>query len=237
MPMLNTNKLKGRGSKGSWQIGVPTRVRQNGNKEFQCPACEEEGHDLGGEHLVILGNGTNYGCVKYPKNSAGYLKHRDRIWQLVGIKTKEGRPVVFCEPRKVYKEGTLICKHQANLDQERVETLKLRQEYNKRMLEKENKLISVATQYIESLDKVVQNGTFGTPFLVSHQSPSPYNNNTSTEYEHKTIPPHAPATTEKSSQTSQSLIPGGRWIPGCCENTESYVHPKYGWQLTRPVCR
>lgn len=29
------------------------------------------------------------------------------------------------------------------------------------------------------------------------------------------------------------LPPGGRWLPGCTSDTESYIHPQFGWMETR----
>lgn len=30
----------------------------------------------------------------------------------------------------------------------------------------------------------------------------------------------------------RKLTPGGKWLPGCIEGTESYIHPVYGVQAT-----
>jgi hypothetical protein len=30
----------------------------------------------------------------------------------------------------------------------------------------------------------------------------------------------------------RKLTPGGKWLPGCTEGTESYIHPIYGVQAT-----
>jgi hypothetical protein len=31
----------------------------------------------------------------------------------------------------------------------------------------------------------------------------------------------------------KDLPPGGRWLPGCTSDTESYIHPVLGWRATR----
>lgn len=31
----------------------------------------------------------------------------------------------------------------------------------------------------------------------------------------------------------KNLPTGGRWLPGCTSNTESYIHPQFGWMETR----
>ena len=50
----------------------------------RCPACAETGNDRKGEHLFIEQNGK-FGCVVF-QGTDGH-KHRQRIFELVGIKT------------------------------------------------------------------------------------------------------------------------------------------------------
>ena len=60
-------------------------VKQHGTKIIaRCPACAETGNDRKGEHLFIEQNGK-FGCVVF-QGTDGH-KHRQRIFELVGIKT------------------------------------------------------------------------------------------------------------------------------------------------------
>jgi len=60
-------------------------VKHHGAKVIaRCPACAETGTDRKGEHLFIEPSGR-FGCVVLP--GADGHKHRQRIFELVGIKT------------------------------------------------------------------------------------------------------------------------------------------------------
>jgi hypothetical protein len=60
-------------------------VKQHGSKVIaRCPACAETGNDRKGEHLFIEQSGR-FGCVVFP-GTEGH-SHRQRIFELVGIKT------------------------------------------------------------------------------------------------------------------------------------------------------
>ena len=50
----------------------------------RCPACEEEGHDSSGEHLIVFPDGR-FGCVVNPVDDGDSKPHRKRILELVGI--------------------------------------------------------------------------------------------------------------------------------------------------------
>jgi hypothetical protein len=59
-------------------------VRHHGAKVIaRCPACAEVENDRKGEHLFIEPGGR-FGCVVFP--DAEGRKHRQRIFELVGIK-------------------------------------------------------------------------------------------------------------------------------------------------------
>src|SRR3989304_2119575 len=60
-------------------------VKHHGSKVIaRCPACAETGNDRKGEHLFIEQSGR-FGCVVFP--GADGHKHRQRIFELFGIKT------------------------------------------------------------------------------------------------------------------------------------------------------
>ena len=62
------------------------KVRHHGSKTIaRCPACAEAGSDRKGEHLFIEPGGR-FGCVVYPGPDG--QKHRQRIFELTGIKEK-----------------------------------------------------------------------------------------------------------------------------------------------------
>lgn len=57
-------------------------IREQGKKTIaRCPACEEEGRDKTGNHLVIMSDG-HFGCVVYSGESG--KEHRKRIFALAG---------------------------------------------------------------------------------------------------------------------------------------------------------
>lgn len=60
-------------------------VRHHDTKVIaRCPACAEGSNDRKGEHLFIDPSGR-FGCVVFP--DADGHKHRQRIFELVGLKT------------------------------------------------------------------------------------------------------------------------------------------------------
>ena len=66
-------------------------VKEHGSKVIaRCPACAETGNDRKGEHLFIE-QGGRFGCVVFPGHEGH--KHRQRIFELAGIKT--GVPTGF----------------------------------------------------------------------------------------------------------------------------------------------
>ncbi len=66
-------------------------VKHHGSKVIaRCPACAEAGNDRKGEHLFIEPSGK-FGCVVFPGTNGH--KHRQRIFELAGIKT--GGPSSF----------------------------------------------------------------------------------------------------------------------------------------------
>lgn len=50
----------------------------------RCPACEEDGHDNKGDHLIVFSDGR-FGCVVNPVEDEDSHEHRMRILELVGI--------------------------------------------------------------------------------------------------------------------------------------------------------
>lgn len=60
----------------------------------RCPACAEEGGDNTGNHLIIFSD-ERFGCVVNPTEDEDTQEHRQRIFQLVGIKGQAAKP-----PRK-----------------------------------------------------------------------------------------------------------------------------------------
>ncbi len=71
-------------------------VRYCGTKVIaRCPACAETGNDRKGEHLFIE-LGGRFCCVVYP-GVAG-RKHRQRIFELAGIKTPDAKGFLIRKP-------------------------------------------------------------------------------------------------------------------------------------------
>ena len=72
------------------------KVRRRGSNTIaRCPACAEAGNDRKGEHLFINARGQ-FGCVLYP-GPAGSA-HRQRIFELVGIKDMTGNGIEVRKP-------------------------------------------------------------------------------------------------------------------------------------------
>lgn len=81
----------------------PNRVEMlfdvgDGKMIGRCPACAEDGGDRKGEHLVIYPDGK-FGCVLYPGEDGH--EHRQRIWDLAGVKELQRSRREFPKPRPV----------------------------------------------------------------------------------------------------------------------------------------
>jgi len=73
----------------------------------RCPACDEKGNDRKGEHLFIEPGGR-FGCVIYPgHNGHG---HRQRIFELVGIKTSHDKGFSIRKPESPVPNERIIQK-------------------------------------------------------------------------------------------------------------------------------
>lgn len=86
-------------------------VKHHGSKVIaRCPACAEAGNDRKGEHLFIEPSGR-FGCVVFP--GADGHKHRQRIFELAGIKTgvpsgfKIRQPLSLSSGNKVIQKDIL----------------------------------------------------------------------------------------------------------------------------------
>ncbi len=78
-------------------------IQKQGTKTIaRCPACAETGADEKGEHLVIRSDGR-FGCVINPGPNG--KRHRQRIFQLVGIKEFAARPQYRITVRKAVDGG------------------------------------------------------------------------------------------------------------------------------------
>jgi hypothetical protein len=193
--------------------------------EFRCPACAAEGHDIDYDHLVVFKDKLNFGCSKYTKNSGlDFIAHRDKIRIKVGIAAGSLRRLEpFISPRKINQTGTRIARHDADLDADRLTRERLQREhlaklkmeheekvrkeeehrqYLERNHEERLKLQKESTQHIGSLSNKMSNGTFGTAFSFSHQSPSPLIKYPNIPPAARTIPPPALLPPGKVSQRS-----------------------------------
>jgi len=74
----------------------------------RCPACAESGNDRKGEHLFIEPGGR-FGCVVYP-GTAGQ-KHRQRIFELVGIKSGVSKGFKIRMPSPLVSDKKVIQKN------------------------------------------------------------------------------------------------------------------------------
>jgi hypothetical protein len=81
--------------------------RQGLNTIARCPACAEAGGDRKGEHLFINDKGQ-FGCVLYPEESG--QAHRQRIFELVGVKEGPVKSFEVRKPLSTSKEPTVIQK-------------------------------------------------------------------------------------------------------------------------------
>jgi hypothetical protein len=229
MPMLNTNKLKGKHG-GAWVNGVPTKSTPKGD-EYRCPACAQNGGDEGGQHLIVFKERGNFACAAHPGDPA----HRRIIWDKVGI-ANGGRPDPII-PRKIEQKATFIGRHiidmeklaqevrerDADLVAARKERDRLERERSRR--EEELRKQEEAKDYkewlhrkcLESLKKAkrleVENtnskcdktlfGTFGTPILSSTNMLPPLNKDYTNDTTVGMGGGYATPICEKASQTSQ----------------------------------
>ena len=84
------------------------KVRRRGSNTIaRCPACAEAGNDRKGEHLFINAKGQ-FGCVLYP--GADGSTHRQRIFELVGIKDMSGTGFEVRKPQAGTTEVSVIQK-------------------------------------------------------------------------------------------------------------------------------
>jgi len=84
------------------------KVRRRGSNTIaRCPACAEAGNDRNGEHLFINAKGQ-FGCVLYP--GADGQEHRQRIFELAGIKDIPGTEFEVRKPQAGKKEVSVIQK-------------------------------------------------------------------------------------------------------------------------------
>ncbi len=69
---LNHDKIENLHVAGDKQIG-------------RCPACNEQGHDKAGNHLLVNADGS-FGCIQFSGDSG--VEHRKRIYEIAGDKSK-----------------------------------------------------------------------------------------------------------------------------------------------------
>jgi hypothetical protein len=81
--------------------------RQGSNTIARCPACAEAGGDRKGEHLFINDKGQ-FGCVLYPGEPG--QAHRQRIFELVGVKERLGKSFEVRKPLSTPPEPMVIQK-------------------------------------------------------------------------------------------------------------------------------
>jgi hypothetical protein len=77
------------------------------NTIARCPACAENGGDRKGEHLIINDRGQ-FGCVLYPGEPG--QPHRQRIFELVGLKEKQDISFEIRIPSSTPPENMVIQK-------------------------------------------------------------------------------------------------------------------------------
>jgi len=84
-------------------------VKHQGKKIIaRCPACAESGNDRKGEHLFIEPGGR-FGCVVYP--GAEGNQHRQRIFELVGIKASNDNGFTIRKPSNSNSKDKVIQKN------------------------------------------------------------------------------------------------------------------------------
>lgn len=81
--------------------------RRGTNIIARCPACAEAGGDRKGEHLIINVWGK-FACVLYP--GADGQAHRQRIFELVGVKERPRRGFEVRKPLSTPREPVVIQK-------------------------------------------------------------------------------------------------------------------------------
>ena len=226
MPMLNTNKLKGKVG-GAWINGVPTKSTPKGD-EYRCPACAQNGGDEGGQHLIVFKDRPNFACAAYPGDPA----HRRIIWDKVGI-ANGGRPDPII-PRKTGQKSTFIGRHVMDMEklaqevrerdyvlkQERWEREKEEERIaRQREIDRQNEearliheaLLRDRQERLKRLEEYNTNskcdktlfGTFGTPILSSTNMLPPLNKDYTNDTTVGMGGGYATPICEKASQTSQ----------------------------------
>ena len=84
------------------------KVKRRGSSVIaRCPACAENGNDRKGEHLLINDAGQ-FGCVLFPGQSG--QQHRQRIFELVGIKETSGKVFEIRKPPPLASRAMVIQK-------------------------------------------------------------------------------------------------------------------------------
>jgi hypothetical protein len=84
------------------------KVKHRGpNVIARCPACAESGGDRKGEHLMINDAGR-FGCVLFP--GQGGQQHRQRIFELAGVKETPGKGFEIRKPPRPASRSTVIQK-------------------------------------------------------------------------------------------------------------------------------
>lgn len=84
------------------------KVKHRGSSVIaRCPACAESGGDHKGEHLLINDAGQ-FGCVLFPGQSG--QQHRQRIFELVGIKETLGKVFEIRKPPPLASRAMVIQK-------------------------------------------------------------------------------------------------------------------------------
>ncbi len=84
------------------------KVKRRGSSVIaRCPACAESGGDHKGDHLMINDAGQ-FGCVLFPGQSG--QQHRQRIFELVGIKETPGKVFEIKKPPPLASRAMVIQK-------------------------------------------------------------------------------------------------------------------------------
>jgi len=89
-------------------LSILEKVKRRGSSVIaRCPACAESGGDHKGEHLLINDTGQ-FGCVLFPGQSG--QQHRQRIFELVGIKETPGKIFEIRKPPPLASRAMVIQK-------------------------------------------------------------------------------------------------------------------------------
>jgi len=89
-------------------LSILEKVKRRGSSVIaRCPACAESGSDRKGEHLLINDAGQ-FGCVLFPGQNG--QQHRQRIFELVGIKEAPGKGFEIRKPPPLASKAMVIQK-------------------------------------------------------------------------------------------------------------------------------